>query len=139
LQRTYSEISNFSIALFKFLMPTRLFSASIFSRVSFFSATGLSASSNGGPTGRGSLARPSCRRRLKKNIFNDRTFGKVINFLFLYLWITASLSCNADLSSREGAISDLDETVDLDDESLPILDLRRLLAVELKETSMLAI
>jgi hypothetical protein len=80
LQRTYSEISNFSIALFKFLMPTRLFSASIFSRVSFFSATGLSASSNGGPTGRGSLARPSCRRRLKKIYLTIGLLEKLLIF-----------------------------------------------------------
>lgn len=87
---TYSVISSFSNALFRFLIFIRLFSASALRRFSFCSAAGFSDSSSGGPLGRGSLPRHSCMRRF---------------------CMTASRSCRAERSSFDSLRVEREESV----------------------------
>lgn len=114
-------MSNLSKAIFKFLIAILLFSASTFNRWSLCSAAGFSESSNGVPEGRGSFPNPNCTLRF---------------------WMTASRSCNADLISFAGELSDRVQGCDLTEAlvliTLPLLFLR-LGALLHSETSILAI
>lgn len=94
---TYSVISSFSSALFKFLILIFLFSASAFNLCSFCSAAGFSLSSSGGPVGRGNLPKHNCIRRF---------------------CMTASRSCRAERSSFVSLRHERAESVPPSEETL---------------------